>query len=218
MQKKITLLLILNALNICSFSQIHKDITITQADSLITANLTNPDFNILDVRTFEEYTDGHIPDAINIDYYSPTFRIQLDSLDKNDIYLVYCSSGNRSGRAVDTMQVSGFIETYNMLGGISAWISAGYQTVNNIKEYDDSSMIVEIYPNPASDFFTFVINRNSKVDLILNIYNITGSLVKTEMLKYNEQQIYTGDLSNGVYMVEIQSKGVYGIEKLIIKR
>ena len=216
--KKITFLLILNTLILCSFAQIHRDITVTQADSLITANSANPNFNILDVRTFNEYSDGHIQYAINIDYYSLTFRIQLDSLNKNDIYLVHCKSGGRSGKAIDTMQVLGFNLTYNMLGGMNAWISAGYQIVSNIKEFYDLSIKVEIYPNPASDFVTLVIDRNSNADLILNIYNIMGSLVKTELLKHNQQQINIGDLSNGIYMIEIKSKGLIGNQKLIIKR
>lgn len=218
MQKKITLFLILNTLIICSFAQTHKDITVTQADSLITANSANPDFNILDVRTYNEYSDGHIQDAINIGLSSPNFGIQLDSLDKNDIYLVYCKSGGRSARAIDTMQVLGFYETYNMLGGISAWIAAGYQTVTNIKEFDDVSLKVKMYPNPASDFVTFVMSRSSYSDVTLNIYTMTGSLVKTELLKQNQQQIHIGDLSNGMYMLEFKSKGLLGIQKLIIKR
>ena len=216
--KKNTLLLILNTLILCSFAQIHRDITVTQADSLITANSANPNFNILDVRTFTEYSDGHIQYAINIDYYSLTFRIQLDSLNKNDIYLVHCLSGGRSAKAIDTMQVLGFNLTYNMLGGMNAWISAGYQIVSNIKEFYDLSIKVEIYPNPASDYVTLVIDRNSNADLILNIYNIMGSLVKTELLKHNQQQINIGDLSNGIYMIEIKSKGLIGNQKLIIKR
>ena len=137
MQKRVTLLFFLNALVICSIAQIHKDITVTQADSLITANSANSNFNILDVRTSGEYSDGHIQYAINIDYYSPTFGVQLDTLNKDDIYLVYCKSSGRSSRAIDTMKVLGFSETYNMLGGIEAWISAGYQTANNIEEIDD---------------------------------------------------------------------------------
>ena len=100
MHKKITLLFILNAFIICSFSQIHKDINVFQADSLISSNSANPNFNILDVRTFDEYSDGHIQDAINIDLTSPDFEIHLDSLNKNDIYLVYCRTGGRSAMAV----------------------------------------------------------------------------------------------------------------------
>jgi rhodanese-related sulfurtransferase len=129
--KIITSLLVYNTFILCSFAQIHKDITVNQADSLITANSANPNFTILDVRTSSEYTSGHIGNAINIDYYSPTLRTQLNLLNKNDIHLVYCGSGSRSARATDTMQVLGFIETYNMLGGIEAWKLAGYQVVTN---------------------------------------------------------------------------------------
>jgi len=45
-----------------------------------------------------------------------------------------------------------------------------------------------------------------------------GSLVKTELLKQNQQQINIGDLSNGIYIVKIKSKRLIGNQKLIIKR
>ena len=193
--KRLTLLLILNTLIICSFAQIHKDITVAQADSLVTANSANPNFIIIDVRTSGEYSGGHIQNALNSDYYSPTFSAQLDTLNKNYIYLVHCKSGARSTKAVDTMQVLGFNETYNMLGGMDAWVLGGYQVVTDINELSDASMKVEIYPNPAYDFITLVIDRKRNANLILNIYNIMGSLVSTELLNQKKQQINIGDLN-----------------------
>lgn len=77
---------------------------------------------------------------------------------------------------------------------------------------------ISVFPNPANDIFTLNIAENIKSYLTLNIYNIMGSLVKTETLKQNQQQINVGDLSNGIYMVEIKSKGLTERQKLIIQR
>jgi len=52
----------------------------------------------------------------------------------------------------------------------------------------------------------------------IKIYNINGKLVSSEILKENQQQINIGDLSNGIYMVEIKSKEWTEKQKLIIQR
>jgi len=98
-------------------------------------------------------------------------------------------------------------------GIISHTTNGGMRIADNI-----ISNSINFSPNPASDIVTININRNNNADLTLNIYNIMGSLVKTEMLKQNQQQINVGDLSNGIYMIEIKSKGLTERQKLIIQR
>ncbi len=102
-------------------TQIIENITPPEAFTLIQDNQNNPDFVILDVRTPEEFADGHIEDAINLDYYSETFQDELDKLDKNKPYLIYCRSGGRSGNTLDIMADLNFKEVYNILGGILEW-------------------------------------------------------------------------------------------------
>jgi len=82
-------------------------------------------FVIIDVRTPEEYANGHIENAINLDYYSKTFKDELDKLDKNKAYLIYCRSGRRTRTVLDIMKELGFTEVYNMLGGITQWEAKG---------------------------------------------------------------------------------------------
>lgn len=77
---------------------------------------------------------------------------------------------------------------------------------------------INIYPNPASEFITLSTDINNKSDLTLNIYNITGTLVKSEILRQNNRQINIVDLSDGVYMVEIKTKEWTEKQKLIIQR
>jgi rhodanese-related sulfurtransferase len=110
-------------------AQIIEDITVEQANDLIIENGDNPDFMIVDVRTPEEYAEGHIEKSVLIDINGDNFEAKIGELDKNGKYLVYCRSGNRSGQAVDYMQEQGFIEVYNMLGGIGAWTAAGLPAV-----------------------------------------------------------------------------------------
>ena len=109
-------------------TQIIENITPPEAFTLIQDNQNNPDFVILDVRTPEEFTDGHIENAINLDYYSETFRDELNKLDEGKKYLIYCRSGNRSGKALNIMQELNFREVYNMSGGILEWEAAGLPT------------------------------------------------------------------------------------------
>lgn len=74
---------------------------------------------ILDVRTPDEFSSGHIEGAENFDYYGPNFADLLDNLDKDEAYFVYCRSGSRSGSVLRMMDELGFREVYNLYGGIS---------------------------------------------------------------------------------------------------
>jgi len=110
-------------------TQIIEDVTFEEAYALTVDNLDNPNFVIIDVRTPEEYASGYIEKAINLDYYSETFADELDKLDKDKAYLIYCRSANRSGKALDMMAELGFAEVYNMLGGMAQWEAVGLPTV-----------------------------------------------------------------------------------------
>ncbi len=92
-----------------------------EGSSIIEKNRDNPNFIILDVRTPQEYSPEHISGAINVDYYSNSFRSNLNQLDKGKTYLIYCRSGRRSGLALDVMRELSFSEVYNIAGGILAW-------------------------------------------------------------------------------------------------
>ena len=109
-------------------TQVIEDITPQEALSLIQDNKNNPDFVILDVRTPQEFAEERIENAINIDYYSETFRDELNQLDKNQTYLVYCRRRRRSGNALDIMAELNFREAYNMLDGINEWVAEGLPT------------------------------------------------------------------------------------------
>ncbi len=98
-------------------SQLITNITPADALAMITSRAQDSTFVVLDVRTSSEYASGHIKGARNLDYYSTTFRADLDTWDKNKAYLVYCGSAHRSPLAVAIMQQLGFVQVYNMLNG-----------------------------------------------------------------------------------------------------
>ncbi len=108
-----------------SISQHLVTISPRDAFSLIKEHDGDPDFTIIDLRTPKEYNEGHIPNAVNIDFYSRQFRLELDSLDKGKTYLIYCHSGGRSGRTLGLMKRLGFQEVYNLDGGIVRWAKEG---------------------------------------------------------------------------------------------
>jgi len=84
---------------------------------------------ILDVRTPEEMAQGIIPGAKNIDFRGDNFKAKLAQLDKDKTYYVYCRSGGRSGKTCNALQTAGFLNIYNLKGGITAWKEAGLETV-----------------------------------------------------------------------------------------
>ena len=96
-------------------------IKVNQAYKLIKENTSNPYFVILDVRKPDDFQNGHIANAINIDFKSENFSSRLDSLDKGKTYLINCYGGFRSKNTMGMMEKKGFTKLYNMKGGIMKW-------------------------------------------------------------------------------------------------
>lgn len=63
---------------------------------------------IIDVRTPQEFAEGHLEGAVNIDVQSADFDASVQQLDPDGEYVVYCRSGNRSAAAIDRMTALGF--------------------------------------------------------------------------------------------------------------
>ncbi|MDW8394144.1 MAG: rhodanese-like domain-containing protein [Chitinophagales bacterium] len=79
---------------------------------------------VLDVRTPEEYASGHLPKARLINFYDKNFAEQLDKLDKNKTYIVYCKAGGRSSKASQMLIDKGFTRVYNLEQGFDKWDGA----------------------------------------------------------------------------------------------
>ena len=85
----------------------------------------NPDLVLLDVRTPDEFSQGHVQGARNLDFYAPNFEQQLTALDSTKTYLLYCASGNRSGKAAKMLEGHNFGTVYNSTAGFQELKSAG---------------------------------------------------------------------------------------------
>ena len=78
---------------------------------------------VIDVRTAEEFAEGHFPGAINIPHEDIVQGIRARNVDKDQTVLLYCRSGNRSGQAEIKLQSSGFAGAKNV-GGLKALLAA----------------------------------------------------------------------------------------------
>jgi rhodanese-related sulfurtransferase len=87
--------------------------------------VAQPGVIVLDVRTPEEFSAGHIANAININLEGADFAKEVSKLDMSATIAVYCRSGNRSGVATEQMSELGFTDMYDMQGGILDWEAAG---------------------------------------------------------------------------------------------
>ena len=108
-------LIILLFLPISLFSQ--KKITREEFKELITKGNTL----VIDVRTPVEFSESHIKNAINIDYFSKSFSETISKLDKQKTILVYCAAGGRSTSACSDFKKLGFKKVYNLIGGYDDW-------------------------------------------------------------------------------------------------
>jgi rhodanese-related sulfurtransferase len=100
------------------------DVSVSEAKTLIDKKTS---LIILDVRTLQEYEEGHIDEAINIPVQELEKR--LNELSKDEEMLIYCRTGNRSGQAVKILESNGYNKIFHMNEGITRWIAEGHQLV-----------------------------------------------------------------------------------------
>ena len=118
-----------------------------------------PEATILDVRTPEEFSGGHLANALNYDWNGDSFEKQIAGLDHSKPIFVYCLSGGRSSSAARKMRSLGFQTVYEMMGGMMKWRAANLpETTNNqvkkpgmsLAEYtnlihSDKTVLVDFY-------------------------------------------------------------------------
>lgn len=103
------------------------------------------DAQLVDVRTPEEYDEGHLKDAVDIDYNSDDFSKRIARLDKTRPVFVYCLSGGRSAMAAEQMHNMGFREVYNMKGGMMKWNKAAMPVVKGSDSKKQTGMTMEAF-------------------------------------------------------------------------
>lgn len=97
------------------------NIRVEKATNIVKSFKGNDELVILDIRTAEEYNNGCIEDAVNIDFNNSDFRKIIKFMDKQKTYLVYCQSGIQSKKAVEIMSEIGFKKIYHMYEGVEGW-------------------------------------------------------------------------------------------------
>jgi len=83
---------------------------------------TQSEGNVLvDIRTPEEYKQGHIVNATNINFYDKNFLSKFEEFNKNEPIYIYCRSGNRTSKAASKLVNMGFTKVYDLKNGINNW-------------------------------------------------------------------------------------------------
>ena len=102
-----------------------------RVDPAMFANVVaTPGVQIIDVRSPEEFAQGHIEGAVNYNVEGPDFVAQISALDPMGTYAVYCRSGNRSQVAVNAMSSIGINGIFELESGIISWEDAGFPVVS----------------------------------------------------------------------------------------
>ncbi len=173
-----------------------------QCDSLVKANETNPNFVILDVRTPGEWNNYHLSGSINHSTGSATFDTELAGLPKHKRYLLHCQSGSRSAGAFTKMKNLSFAEVYEMIGGISAWRSAGLPTTTATAPKLMVVSVLKINQNTGND--TTLVTVTNRANGILSFSNLSISDAHSVQTNFDKLKTISGAQDYSFY-VEHQS-------------
>lgn len=159
MRKLFLIILVAILFNSCSNGQIKNTETILSATEFARKIKEMPTATIVDVRTPDEFSKGHLFNANNYNWNANEFNKQIASLDKSEPVFVYCLSGGRSSSAASKMRSVGFKAVYELDGGLIKWRGANLpETTNNsvtpnsitIQQFDallnsDKLVLVDFY-------------------------------------------------------------------------
>ena len=176
----------------------HTDITPAEVKAMIDAG--GP-LTIVDVREESEYCDstysppGHIPDAVNMPWYSGGLEEGYSELPGDEDIVIVCRSGNRSNQAANFLDGLGFTRVFDMLGGMNAW---EYETelcwqasVSDTYAASSVPSIETLGPNPFSSETEVLYEIPAEAGaVVLSVYDARGRLVRT---------IVSGNRAPGTY-------------------
>jgi len=111
----------LAALGLCTSCTAQSNVKVLEPKDFIEAATADSTAVIIDVRTPSEYAEGHLAEAVNLDWLDrKTFADGMGKLDKAHTYYIYCRSGRRSNAAAARMQAEGY-RVFDMKGGYMQW-------------------------------------------------------------------------------------------------
>ncbi|MBN2572102.1 MAG: rhodanese-like domain-containing protein, partial [Ignavibacteriales bacterium] len=130
------------SLNI-SFSQnIVEDLTCEQTFQLIQKYSGDVNFIIIDLSPQKLFATGHIENALYFDVFSEQFASWVNCLDKEKVYLIYCTSGHRSKIGKEKMMNMGFKNLYHLYEGIKKWKELGYPVIKEPSEVSEVEKVL----------------------------------------------------------------------------
>lgn len=112
----------------------YTSIDVATANTMITGG-SYPNLTILDVRTQSEYDEGHLENAVLIPVTELESRVDEILQYRDTEIIVYCKAGGRSAQASIILDSNNFTKVFNVIGGITAWESAGYPVIHEFPSW-----------------------------------------------------------------------------------
>ncbi len=163
-KNKIAMLIVLFISTIaCNSASTQNSNSLSATDFQTEINKT-PNAQVVDVRTPEEFAEGHVANAVNMNYNGADFKSETENLDKSKPVFVYCLSGGRSANAADEMRKDGFTNVIEMGGGMMAWRNAKLPvtTDNSIATTNSGGMTAEDFKKAATDSVLVLVDFNAE--------------------------------------------------------
>ncbi len=128
MKKYILILTAVFSFGISAFAQTAKNNAVTNLSAERFKAIIGNDKNgvIIDLRTTDEMNKGFIKGAVQLDFSAENSEKEIDKLDKNKTYYIYCQGGVRSAKAAEYMGKHDFKRVYNFEKGFSEWVKKGF--------------------------------------------------------------------------------------------
>ena len=112
-------------LNVLKQKMTPKDLTADETERMLKLQ---SDIVIIDVRTSEEFAQGHLQGAVNLDFFAPDFAEKIKGYEGKPV-LIHCASGGRSGQTIHMIKDGKFPAIYHLKSGFTGWQAAGKQVV-----------------------------------------------------------------------------------------
>lgn len=113
----------------CKDKSVAEEVKVISVEEVREA-MGNGEFQLIDVRTIEEFGEGHLKNAKNICVTDDDFKEKVAKLNRDEPVYLYCRSGKRSARAGEILREMGFTEIYDMDGGILKWNEEDFELEN----------------------------------------------------------------------------------------
>jgi rhodanese-related sulfurtransferase len=88
-------------------------------------------YTIIDIRKLSSYKDGHIKNAINIEFHPNTFVKEISKIDRETPIIIYCNSGKTTGKAKPVIKDLKFKSFHIIAGGLKAWKLKRFPIINS---------------------------------------------------------------------------------------